>query len=447
MPVQLHTPCTLVPPSQLAFSADGIVSTTEEVAPPAMMVSAAKARDQLPTNVLCGEERPSVDAPVVPAHMVPADAKAVAGMMISELRIALRARGLSPAGAHATLVERLLAGIAAGSPPVMLPDTERPGGCGSGVLSAAYARAAGGLPTPEEAAAHAASQPAPPAIDNNLGALLSDDAPPPPVVITPLSDAARAQLTSHVAMGEGGAEDDASAEAPHRKVDPRRVADMNGCDIFASPAPDTVPWSAGKAADYKGSGIFDQGVQPGRLPGVTARPLPAKRAELGSALVFDGETLVAPGELPAPALGLSTAKSSELGGGDVSVLAVGAEALPEPARMNALKAAELDSTVFAEPEEVRVARDPAAGLSPAAAAGRARDYGSTLFKEEFVGPQPRKEPSATVAKHAADLHSKGSAEGCTMAFAAPTPKEEPAPPVAARNRRVSGGGPSSVVFG
>ena len=423
-------PCVVALPSQLAFTDAGVVGTLEGDAPLPKPLSAAKARDLLPTNVLCGEERPPVDAPTLPAHPVPADAKAVAAMTVSELRVALRARGMSPAGSRVTLVERLVAGLAAGAEPVLVPAHDTPSGVGSSALSAADARADGLLPeAPVQRGA------GPPVIDNNMAAVLSDDAAPLPVAVAPLSDAARAQLASHIL---GDAADDGGDSVATRKADPRRVADMSGCDIFATPAPETTPWSALKAADYKGNGIFDAGA----LPGSTTRPLPAKRVELGSKIVFDGH-VAGDGEIPPPHLGLSVAKSEELSGGDV--FAVAAEALPTPPPMSALKLAELDSHVFEEPQgSMARAPAPTGAPSPPVAAGRARDYGSTCFSESHMGPQPRKEPSPSTAKHAADLNSKASAEGCTMAFAAGDTER---PPSASRNRRASGGGASSIVLG
>ncbi len=449
-----HVPCTLNAPSKLTFTEDGVTGTTEGDAPAPKALSAAKARDMLPTNTLCGEERPSTDAAMLPQRAVPADPKAVAGMTLPELRIALRARGLSPAGARATLVERLISGLDGGAEPVLLPAHDNPSGVGSSTLSAIDARADGLLlDVPVQRGA------GPPAIDNDMGALLSDDAPPVPLPVLHMSDAARAQLTSHISMSSDAAADGDAAPSPGaghpgggRKVDPKRQADIAGHDIFAVPPVETTPWSALKAADYKGNGIFDEGAAPERLSGMTARPLPGKRVELDSHISFTNGYVAGDGEVAAPVLGLSTTKCDELSGGDV--FAVASEPLPSPPPMNALKLAELDSTVFAEAEDTIA--PPAAlpsfgGPSPPNVAARARDFGSSCFSDEHTGPQPRKEPSATTAKHAADIHSKASAEGCTMAFAAPGAAETTPEPrtsaSAARARRVSGGGPSSVIFG
>jgi hypothetical protein len=455
-PVQVsaaHVPCALNAPSQLAFTEDGVTGATEGDAPAPKALSAAKARDMLPTNTLCGEERPSTDAAMLPLRAVPADPKAVAGMTLPELRIALRARGLSPAGARATLVERLISGLDGGAEPVLLPAHDNPSGVGSSTLSAIDARADGLL---LDAPVHRGA--GPPAIDNEMSALLSDDAPPVPVPVVHMSDAARAQLTSHISMSSDAAADGdapspgAPAHATGRKVDPKRQADIAGHDIFAVPPVETTPWSELKKADYKGNGIFDAGAAPERLAGSTARPLPAKRVELDSHITFDNGYVAGDGEVAAPVLGLSTAKCDELSGGDV--FAVASEPLPSPPPMNALKLAELDSTVFAEAEDTvaPVSLPSFGGPSPPNAVARARDFGSSCFSDEHTGPQPRKEPSPCTVKHAADIHSKASAEGCTMAFATPgaaaaaTPDREPRLS-ASRARRVSGGGPSSVVFG
>jgi hypothetical protein len=439
---------TVAPPSQLAFTEEGMQGTLEGDVPAPKLLSAAKARDLLPTNVLQGEERPSTDALCLPVHPVPADPKAVAGMTLPELRLALRARGLSPAGARATLVERLVLGLAEGAEPVMLPSTDNPSGLGSSSLSAAYARADGLI---LEAPVHRGA--GPPDINNHMGDVLSDEAPPVALPVVPMSEGARAMATSHVNMSSEASGDGEGAEGTPvgRKVDPRRVADNQGCDIFGVPPPDTTPWSALKSADYKGNGIFEAGELPERLPGVTARALPGKRTELGSHIAFQGGYVQGDGEVAAPVLGLSVTKCDELSGGDV--FAVAAQQLPSPAPMNALKAAELDSTVFAEAEDTlgALALGGQGGGGPTDTL-RARDYGSTCFSDTHTGPQARKDLSPATAKHVEDLYSKASAEGCTMAFAegAASPvaaPEEPTPPASRARRQSNGGGVSSVVFG
>ena len=431
--------------SQITVTEEGLTGAREgELAPPKAL-SAMKARDLLPTNVLCGEERPNMDEPqpAVPLRAVPADAKALAGLTVAELRVALRERGLSPAGAHATLVERLLAGLQAGAPPVLVAAHEHSSGIGSSALSAAYARAdvqvTDGPPVVRGAG--------PPPPSHELQALLEGAAAsgPPPAPPPPMSEGARANLASHILGEEGGEE-----EAPGRRADPRHVAALAGQGIFTPAAVESAPWSALKAKDYKGSGIFDEAAAaPARLEGVTARPLPGKRAELGSHIAFEAGFTVGDGEAPASGLGLSTAKSTELTGNDF--IAVGAAPLPQPAPWSAYKSAELDSTIFADGaggEEGGSAHKSTAGPSPPTAAARAREYASSLFTDEFTGPQPRKEPSPSLVKHVADLHSKASAEGCTMAYSAPAAAPaDAATPVAGKARRSSGGGVSSVVFG
>ena len=454
MPPASPVPASAVEPlgSQITVMEEGLTGSREgELAPP-KPVSALKARDLMATNVLCGEERPNMDEPqpVVPLRAVPADAKAVAGMTVAELRIALRERGLSPAGARATLVERLLAGLEAGAAPVMVPLHEHSSGIGSSALSAAYARADGQVEGPP---VHRGAGPPPPS--HELQALLEGDASgPPPPPPPPLSDAARAMQASHIQI-LGDAPPEADEESAGRRADPRRVADLAGQGIFTPAAMESAPWSALKAKDYKGSGIFDEAAPAPstRLDGFTARHLPAKREELGGHIAIqDGFAVGTAETTPAAALGLSTAKSSELSGNDIIGLA--AAPLPQPQPRSAYKSAELDSSVFAEQIAAEnaggSARKSTGGPSPPTAAARARDYGSTLFTEEFMGPQPRKEPSPSLAKHVDDLYSKQSAEGCTMAYAAPTAAPADAvtaPPVAGKARRSSGGGVSSVVFG
>lgn len=441
------SPAVAVSPlgSQITFSETGASGSREGDLPPPKPVLPAVARDHLMTNVLCGEERPSGDGPPPPSPLpfVPADAKACAALTLPELRLALRARGLSPAGARATLIERLVTGLQdAATAPLLLPSHEHASGVGSGALSAAYARADGLV---SDAPVHRGAGAPPERGDVAAlvrGAAPSGPEPPPPHV----SDAARAQLASHV-LGS----DDAAEEATQgRAADPRRVADMQGCDIFTVGLADAAPWSAHKAADYKGSGIFDDGAA------AAPRPLPGKRAELGGHIVLDG-ALAAEEESPAvaPGLGLSFAKSEELSGGDV--FAAAAEALPTPPARSARKAAELDSSVFAEPEDApssgRRAAPAFGGPSPPAGASvtRVRDLESSAFDPARLGPQPRKEPSPAAAKHAAAIFSNASAEGCTMDFAAPTAAEDaplPSPSAGGRTTRKSyGGGASSVVFG
>jgi hypothetical protein len=412
-----------------------------ELAPPKPM-SAMKARDLLLTNVLCGEERPNLDEPqpAVPLREIPADAKAVAGLTVAELRIALRERGLSPAGARATLVERLLTGLQGGVEPLLVTAHEHSSGVGSGALSAAYARADGQVDGPPVVRGAGAPPPS-----GELQALLEGDDTfgPPPAAPPPMSEGARANLASHIQiLGDEPSAADADAEAG-RRADPRRVADLQGQGIFTAAAPESAPWSALKAKDYKGSGIFDEAAPgPTRLEGSTARPLPGKRVELGSHIAFQAGFTVGDGEVPAPGLGLSTAKSTELTGNDF--ISLPAAPLPQPAPWSAYKSAELDSTVFSQPQDGEGGGSGSATkASPPQSAARAREYASTLFTEGFTGPQPVKQPTATLVKHVEDIHSKNSAEGCTMAFA------QPSPPAAGAQqpRRSSGGGVSSIVFG
>ena len=439
--------------SQITVMDEGLTGSREgELAPP-KPVSALKARDLMATNVLCGEERPNMDEPqpAVPLRAVPADAKAVAAMTVAELRIALRERGFSPAGARATLVERLLAGLEGGAEPVMVPLHEHSSGIGSSALSAAYARADGQVV--DGPPVHRGAGPPPPS--HELQALLEGDASgPPPPPPPPMSEAARAMQASHIQI-LGDAPPESDADSAVRRVDPRRMADLAGQGIFTPAAIESAPWSALKSKDYKGNGIFDEAppAPSTRLDGVTARHLPAKRDELGGHIAIqDGFAVGTAETTPVPAIGLSTAKSTELHGNDI--IGIAAAPLPQPQPWGAYKSAELDSSVFSEQVAAEAgggsARKSPGVPSPQTAAARARDYGSTLFTEEFTGPQPRKDPSASLAKHVDDLYSKGSAEGCTMAFAAPTaaPAVAPTPPpVAGKARRSSGGGVSSVVFG
>ena len=96
--------------SHLTSSDLGLTGSDQGDLPPPKPLSAAKARDMAPgVNVLAGEEAPGVAQPAQVQVPVEADAKAVAALTVHELRIALRSRGLSPAGSRATLVERLLA--------------------------------------------------------------------------------------------------------------------------------------------------------------------------------------------------------------------------------------------------------------------------------------------------------------------------------------------------
>ncbi len=405
-------------------------------------LSAAKARDMMTTNVLCGEERPAPEPQPAVQHDLPVDRKTVTGMTIHELRIALRARGLSPAGAHATLVERLLAGLAEGATPLLLPHKEFNAGVDSSYLAVAYARADGAL---SDTPVHRGGA-MPPAVlaGGGVAAVLAGDAAgeaaPPPSPGHTLCEAALAQMASHISFSA----DDSASDEPARAVHPRRAADLAGNSVFTPAAPEHGTWSELKAKDYKGNNIFDAGEAPERLTGVTQRPLPAKRVELESRVVADG-VLAGLGEEQAPAIALSSARSAELSG--EAVFTVAALPLPSPPPMNSLKAAELGSTAF-EDGEVPGKRSPGAGPSPPVVAGRARTYSSTWLTEQHLGPQPQKDAPPPTVQRVTDLYAQGAGAGCTMAYA--EGDASPLPGMSSggiRGRRSSGGGVSSVVFG
>lgn len=184
---------------------------------------------------------------------VVADAKAVAKLTLPELRIALRARGLSPAGARATLVERLLAGLQMGCEPVVVVAPQHASGCGSEALSASYARADGGLP--EDGGFTGKARFAGEAAPDGVGVLLTrppDGAPPPSPGPAPaaLSAPAVAQAASSVFEEEGavpvGGE---GVQAAHVHVPhPSRVKDLAGHGIFTPIPQPVVPWSDLKKA-------------------------------------------------------------------------------------------------------------------------------------------------------------------------------------------------------
>jgi hypothetical protein len=228
--------------SHLTSSDAGLTGADQGDLPPPKPMSAAKARDMTTVNVLAGEEAPGVAHPAPVQVDVQADAKAVSSMTVPELRTALRSRGLSPAGSRATLVERLLVGLATGAAPVVVASKEYNAGLDSTQLGLAYARSEG-APLPEGAVrdrpgaamAHAMHD------SSHIARALSGGDPSgdgtedgEEGLVSPgrrVNEAALAQMASHWSLaGQGGDGDGAAAapKAPH----PRRAADAAGHDVF-----------------------------------------------------------------------------------------------------------------------------------------------------------------------------------------------------------------------
>jgi len=426
--------------SQLTSSELGLIGAQGDLPPPRTL-SLAKARDLMTTNVLCGEEKPALSPVPTVQHQVVADPKTIAAMTLPELRVALRSRGLSPAGAHATLVERMVAGLQqSGTEPLLLPTKDWSSGVDSSALAAAYARADGALAETPVHRGQGAPEPS-----TQLAHLLANQPVPEDEDTQPAAhavcEAALAQLASHISFGEGGeAPQEGPASATARGAHPRRLAEAAGNSLFTAAQDEHGSWSELKAKEYAGSGIFAEDSQPPvRLPGVTQRPMAAKRSEQESHVVADGNGLAGVGEAGSPAIALSQARSAELLG--EATFTGGAQPLPSPPAMCGLKAAELGSSVFEDSE-----RSPHKLPSPDVAAGRSKNQASSLFSDAHLGPQAPKEPSSATATRVGDIYAQGGAQGCTMAFAT-AGEEPPRPTSSSRSRRSSGGGVSSIVFG
>lgn len=411
-------------------------------------------------NVLMGDEFPR-PAPQEAVHQeLQADAKTLSAMTVHELRIALRARGLSPAGSKVTLVDRLLAGIAAGVTPLMVSSKQYNAGLDSTQLSVAYARSEG-APLPEGVASLARASSCAMHSSHHVAAALNADAAAvagngdagddATALVSPsgrrVNEAALAQMASHFSLSS----DDAAAAAgddshgglgPVKAAHPRRLADGAGHNVFTPEAQSTKQWLPGKQKDYAGNGIFDADAE--QSPAMSGRTTLAKLQEMASHVVSDSTGIAAFGELPPPAA-LSSARSAELSG--EGVFAVAKAPLPQPPGMTAAALANLSSSVFIP--ESSPAGDASNKASPGSAevqSGRARNHTSQCFSEEFLAAQPAKEPAGARAKHVEELYSQQAGLGATMNFAQGDPN--PPVPVARQSaRRSSGGGVSSIVLG
>jgi hypothetical protein len=440
--------------SHLTSSDAGLTGADQGDLPPPKPMSAAKARDMTTVNVLAGEEAPGVAHPVPVQVDVQADAKAVASMTVPELRTALRSRGLSPAGSRATLVERLLAGLATGAAPVVVASKEYNAGLDSTQLGLAYARSEGaplpegvGRDRPGAAMAHAMHD------SSHIARALSGGDPSgdgtedgEEGLVSPgrrVNEAALAQMASHWSLaGEGPGEGDGAAAAP-KAPHPRRAADAAGHDVFTPEEQVTKEWLPLKMKDYQGSGIFQGDEAPAARTsshGAATLPAQAKLDEMTSHMAADGTSLTPSGDLPPPHA-LSDARSAELHG--EGVFAVADSPLPAPSPASAGMTANLASSVF--DGSPGGSKQPSPG-SADVLSGRTRQYTSKCFSEEFTGPVPLKPLDAAKAKHVGDLYSTEGGVGCTMAYQQGDPNP-PAPVARASARKSSGGGASSIVFG
>ena len=440
--------------SHLTSSDLGLTGSDQGDLPPPKPLSAAKARDMAPgVNVLAGEEAPGVAQPAQVQVPVEADAKAVAALTVHELRIALRSRGLSPAGSRATLVERLLAGLASGAAPVVVTSKEYNAGLDSTQLALAYARSEGaplpegtGREGPGAAMAHAMHD-----SSHVARALAGGEAGDGGVdgdegLVSPgrrVNEAALAQMASHWSLaGDGDSAPD--GEAAPKAAHPRRLADSAGHDVFTPEEQVTKEWLPLKLKDYQGNGIFPGDEAPPAVVAPTSLPAQAKLAEMASHVKVVDSTLAPSEDLPAPHA-LSDARSAELTG--EGVFAVAGSPLPTPAPSSAGMVANLASSVF-DDDGHSPAGTSAKKPSPGSAdvlSGRTRNYTSQCFSEEFTAAQPAKPLPAGGAKarHVGDLYSTEGGVGCTMAFQ----QGDPAPVARPSARRSSGGGASSIVFG
>lgn len=303
-------PATVVPSKRTEERVGLFELGSQPLAPPRPL-SSAKAHELTYTNVLCGEEKPPAQPPApTVVSSAAATAKSVSRLSVAELRVELRSRGLSPAGGKETLEERLLAGLALGSTQLLLPTKAYPSGLQSSTLAAAYARADGNLNL-GEAAPHA---PRKDAQSGGMAAVLGGErgASPPPA--HPPCAASRAQLASHILNAPMEAD---ARPAAGVRMSERRARDSAGSALFTpAPAPSGPAWSVLKAADYKGSGLFEEGHQPERLSGATRLGLAAKRQDVTSMLVAQGGMAGYADDKP-PALSLSLAKSAEFSGSHI----------------------------------------------------------------------------------------------------------------------------------
>ena len=445
--------------SHLTSSDAGLTGADQGDLPPPKPMSAAKARDMTTVNVLVGEEAPGVAHPAPVQVDVQADAKAVSSMTVPELRTALRSRGLSPAGSRATLVERLLVGLATGAAPVLVSSKEYNAGLDSTQLALAYARSEG-APLPEgvvregpgAAMAHAMYDSSHVARALAGGDPSGDgDADGEEGLVSPgrrVNEAALAQMASHWSLagdgGEGG-DGDGSASVP-KAPHPRRAADAAGHDVFTPEEQVTKEWLPLKLKDYQGNGIFQGDEAPparASTSGAASLPAQAKLKEMSSHVATDGTSLAPAGDLPPPHA-LSDARSAELHG--EGVFTVADSPLPAPSPASAGMTANLASSVFdADGRSPAGSKQPSPG-SADVLSGRTRQYTSKCFSDEFTGPVPAKPLDAAKAKHVGDLYSTEGGVGCTMAFQQGDP-HPPVPVARASARKSSGGGASSIVFG